>query len=128
MKKKIKPHPTIALDFDGVLNQYSGYRGKAFFGKPRRGVKAFLHSLAEAEINVIVFTTRKDFASLERWFAKYSLPQPRKITNEKPLAQAYVDDRAVRFTGNYTKLSQDLKTFGVYWRPDTKPFNKLKKR
>ena len=38
------------------------------------------------------------------------------VTNVKPISTMYIDDRAIKFNGNYDKTLNDIKNFQVYWK------------
>lgn len=124
-RKSSKNAPLLALDFDAVLAEYTGWKGFKFTGKPRKGVRAFLQHLESSGVPFVVLTTRGDTKTVHEWFVKHKLPMPQRITNEKIPAQAYVDDRAVRFNGDYDELISQLKEFAVYWKTHRKPFKDL---
>lgn len=89
----------IAVDFDGVLNNYEGYDPHNLF-TPRKGCKEFLIELNK-KYDVIIYSTR-DSSNIIKWLEKYHLDQYVKtVTNKKPPAVAYIDDRAIRFEGDY---------------------------
>lgn len=88
---------TVAVDFDGVLHQYDGWKGADHFDEPYPWAKEFLERCKEVGYQVIIYTTR-DVLAVEMWLAKYQLLSLTSgIRNEKPPAIAYVDDRGVRF-------------------------------
>lgn len=97
----------VAVDLDGVLAQYDGWKGVDHFGAPIPGAREFLAALRE-RWNVVVFTARcnpeihrgESADSLRRrveaWLRANDLPFDHVWTEPgKPLAFAFVDDRAV---------------------------------
>ena len=38
------------------------------------------------------------------------------VTNVKPLAVMYIDDRAINFQDDYDKTLEEIKNFKVYWK------------
>lgn len=104
----------IYMDFDGVLNTYTGWQGENELFEPKNGVEIFLKELSE-KFEIYIFTTR-NLLLLTEWLIKYDLRQYiSNITNIKNPAFAYIDDRAVNFDGNYSKLISKLETFSPYW-------------
>lgn len=92
--------PTVAVDFDGVLNTYTGWVGEDVLFDPRPGCEAFLRDLAR-HYRVVVHTTREPWR-VRGWLADHRLAAyVTDITQTKPRAVAYIDDRAVRFDGDY---------------------------
>lgn len=103
----------VAVDLDGVLAEYDGWEGLDDIGDPVEGARQFCERLREdMDLEVVVFTTRsnpdpfnegENRASPERchaivkgWLEKHDIPHDRVFTGRgKPIAVAYVDDRAV---------------------------------
>src|SRR5687768_47063 len=54
IKKRKK---TVAVDLDGVIASYDGYRGNAHFGAPIDGVVEFL-TLLHSRYKVVIFSSR----------------------------------------------------------------------
>ena len=105
---------TIAIDFDGVLNNYSGYDEKEL-GTIRDGCKEFIEEISK-DYTIIIFTSR-NHTHVENWIRYYHLDKYiRNVTNTKPPAVAYIDDRGLRFNGNYTEILESLKDINPYWK------------
>lgn len=105
---------TICVDFDGVLNNYKGY-DKDNLGTPREGVKEFLETLSQ-EYDVVIFSARR-YTKIIKWLTDYGLIQyVSNVTQYKFPAVAYIDDRALKFKGNYTETLKELKKFKPYWK------------
>ena len=104
---------TIAIDFDGVISNYQGYKGKGNFAPPVPGCKNFLDKLREEGWTIIVFTTRSEIPQIEAYMLEFRIPYD--YINENPenkkldcspwkiLADIYLDDRAICFEGVYSK-------------------------
>lgn len=104
----------IAIDFDGVLNNYSGWAGEDELGTPRECTELFLKMLSE-RFKVVVFTVR-DSQRVRNWLKEYNLLyMVDHITNRKPKAIAYIDDRAINFNGNYVEVLEKLDDFHTWW-------------
>lgn len=102
---------SIAVDLDGVLARYDGWRGVDHIGEPLPGAAEFLRRLKAMGARVVIYTTRTnaDPAVSERresvemltqrvrlWLDAHGLPYDEIYVGQgKPLASAYVDDRAV---------------------------------
>ena len=102
----------ICVDFDGVLNNYTGWQGEEELFTPRENSKEFLRRLKQ-EYNIIIFTTR-DTDNVKEWMDLYKMPY-NSITNKKEGAYAYIDDRALKFNGNYNDCLKELEDFKTYW-------------
>ena len=89
---------TIAVDFDGVLHAYSkGWNGGSIYDSPVPGSQEAIRSLQHVGFEVIIFTTRENLSEVSAWLVRNEFPSV-AVTNRKPLAFAYIDDRAIRFT------------------------------
>ena len=109
----IKFKMNIAVDFDGVLNNYSGYDPHDLC-TPRSGVEDFLKQLNK-QFDVIIYSTRNS-SHIVKWLEKYHLDKYIKVvTDKKPVAVAYIDDRAIRFNGDYQECLDNLIT-KAYWQ------------
>lgn len=111
----------VAVDFDGVLNTYDGWRGPYDLFEPRKGVGLFLAKLDE-KYNVIIFTNREP-SHVWGWLEEYNLAvYVHRVTNKKPRAFVYVDDRAYKFEGDYDKAIEDIDVFTTHWEPNSIEF------
>ena len=105
---------TIALDFDGVLNNYTGWKGEKCLYTPLPGLEDFLSTLNE-EYDVVIFTCR-DIRKVYTWLEKYDLRKYVKVVTEtKPKAMIYIDDRALKFEGNYIETLNKINKFKTWW-------------
>jgi hypothetical protein len=110
--------PTIAVDFDGVLNTYTGWKGEDELFQPRPGAREFLEALA-AGFTVVIHSTRAA-AKIREWLSVHGMADfVWEVTNRKVPAVAYIDDRAVRFDGDYAAALEALKNFRPHWRDDS---------
>lgn len=114
-----KSHPkTICIDFDGVIADYSkGFQGADVFGDPLPGAAAAITKLKLDGWKVIIFTTRKATVGLENYLRFNGIPfdeinsnsdQPEGSNPGKPIADVYLDDRAVRFE-DWQQAPADIK-------------------
>ena len=104
---------TVAVDFDGVLNNYTGYDPNDL-GTIRDGAKDFLETLHQ-KYTVIIYSTRNS-TDIIYWLKRYHLDKYiNRVTNNKPPAVAYIDDRAIRFNGNYDECLESF-TEKAYWQ------------
>ncbi len=116
-KRLRAPRPRVCVDLDGVLAAYAGWQGLEFMGAPLPGAVEFTRRLSQVA-DVLIFTTRctvephraelgepsrpaSDLAPRLLHRVKYWLDQHGFSYAEvwsgqgKPLASAYIDDRAV---------------------------------
>lgn len=115
---------TLAVDFDGVIHAYrEGWRGGEVYDRPVFGARYALHVLAQT-YRVVVFTAREDLGAVRGWLRLHSLDQyVAEVTNVKPPAWAYVDDRAVRFEGEWMQTLGTLHDLASRdaWDPAVQP-------
>lgn len=102
MKRK-----TVCIDLDATLAEYDGWQGVEHIGDPIPGSQAFVAAVSEFA-DVVIFTTRmnadvnashsiSDLGQLiQDWLTEHGFSAVGIWCGQgKPLAAAYVDDRAV---------------------------------
>lgn len=108
---------TIAIDFDGVLNQYQGWVQGAPIPEPAPDALFFLTELA-SEATVIIFTCRET-REVWDWLHHHQMERlVSHVTNTKPAAFCYVDDRAICHQGDLVSTLEQIKTFEPHWKKD----------
>lgn len=91
---------TIAVDFDGVIHRYSeGWKDGAIYDAPIKGAKEAIEELSK-HYEVVVFTARDNLDDVKTWLKLHSIIVS-DVTNKKPIASFYIDDRAVEFKGSW---------------------------
>jgi hypothetical protein len=111
---------TVCLDFDGVMNTYDGWMGPEYLFEPRQGLKEFLSKLNEAGFKIVVNSTRTA-KSIYGWLDEHSLRgYIDLVTDTKAPAVAYIDDRGIRFNGNFDAVFEELLNFKVFWEREKK--------
>jgi hypothetical protein len=106
--------PIVCVDLNGVLDRYRGWKDPAHWDPPRRGAAGFLARLA-SEFQVIVFTTRYA-PDARRWLRRHDLLRHvTAVTDRKPAAHVFVDDRAVCFTGSFRAALASVRSFKAHW-------------
>lgn len=106
---------TIAIDFDGVLNQYKGYDPKNLY-EMRSGAREFLEELNK-NYEIKIYSSREPH-SIRIWLKHNQLEHLIKdISKDKPPAIAYIDDRAIRFNGDYTEILEKVEE-KTYWEKE----------
>ena len=107
----------IMIDLDGVLNEY----GKEPFDENyipeiKSGVEKFLKELKTPDTDLYLFTTR-NLLLAAKWLERNKIDKYFKdVTNVKSMAYLYIDDRAIRFDGDFSKTINEIKNFRAYWK------------
>lgn len=96
--------PTIAIDLDGTICGYEGWQGPEHFGTVREGCVEALAELHDAGWRIIIHTTRGNTNAVAEFLTAEDVPfdyinqnpdQPKDANPGKPIADVYVDDRAI---------------------------------
>ena len=108
---------TVAVDLDGVLAQYDGWKGVDHIGQPIAGARDFLQALHE-HFDILIYTTRcceeinpPEKAHLlvnrvRKWLDDNEMPYDDIWDGQgKPIYIACVDDRAVACTPQNTQFA-----------------------
>jgi hypothetical protein len=112
--------PIACIDLNGVLDSYTGWQGPAHFDPPRHGAREFLEALRSRGFKIVVFTTRYD-ADVWRWLRAHGLERLiSDVTDRKPAAHVFVDDRAICFRGDFANTLREIEAFAAHWehKPD----------
>lgn len=117
---------TIAIDFDGVINSYSGWMGKGVFEPPIPGAALSITLLKQRGHTIIINTTRSEVLQIREYLHKWEIPydyinhNPDNIRLElsptKVLADIYIDDRNIPFRGDWSDTLERIENFKVWWR------------
>lgn len=107
--------PVVCVDLNGVLDAYTGWRGPEHWDDPRPGAEEFLRELHERGFRVVIFTTRWE-DDARGWLARHGLDRwVAAVTDRKPAAHVFVDDRAVCFRGDFGETLQEILRFRAHW-------------
>jgi hypothetical protein len=107
--------PIACIDLNGVLDAYTGWKGAAHFDPPRHGARAFLEALRARGYRIVIFTTRYE-QDVWRWARRHALDDLiSAVTDRKPPAHVFVDDRAVCFRGDFDSTLRDIDAFTAHW-------------
>lgn len=113
MQKQFKK--TILIDLDGVLNQYQGIFDKEFIPQLKDGAKEFLEEL-EKEFELKLFTTRNKLQAA-KWLIENNIEKYfNDITNVKDISWLIIDDRCLKFEGDYKELNNKIKNFKPWYK------------
>lgn len=133
MKKKGK---TICIDFDGVLSDYSsGYQGEDIFGDMIKGADSATQILKEKGWTVIIYTTRPVTDALKKWLEDNKISydyinenpdQPKDSEGSKLMADIYLDDRGMRFNGDWDWTIRDIASFIPWEKKENEETKKQK--
>jgi hypothetical protein len=119
-----EPDRIACVDLNGVLDGYMGWRGPEHFDPPRSGAREFLAALDARGFRIVVFTTRYA-PDVWMWLREYRLDHlVADVTDRKPAAHVFIDDRAVCFRGSFTSTLQEVDKFAAHWEqpvPREKP-------
>jgi hypothetical protein len=101
----------VCIDLDGVLAKYDGWHtdGWQEIGEPIEGAVEFVNNIKALGCRIIIFTTRCNvdvnsyapsyeylISRVEAWLNKHGFDYDEVYYGQgKPMASAYIDDRAV---------------------------------
>jgi hypothetical protein len=116
---------TIAIDFDGVIHQYSKgwYKGE-IYDPPVKGTREAITKLKNEGHKIIIFSVRTNkiyhqgegqLQLMRNWLAEHNIPYDKIWNYGKPIADVYIDDRAVTFRGNWEQTLNDISGFTPWW-------------
>jgi len=118
-----KTKKVLAVDLDGTLLKYSGWKGETEFGEPIPGVKEVLQQVRDAGWAIVIWTIRNQPEALSAHLNKHNIPfdyinqnpygPPR--TGPKIFADVYLDDRAICFQGETTGLVERILNFKPWY-------------
>lgn len=121
---------TIAVDFDGVIHGYSkGWNGGDIYDPPVPGTREALEKLKADGWKIYIFSTRtnKIFrkkeeadqeAAMKNWLAEHQIPYDKIWTFGKPMADIYLDDRAIGFRGDWQQSLAEIAAFEPWTKED----------
>lgn len=97
----------IAVDFDGVLATYDGWKGFDVLGQPQIEAIKAIRKLKEMGYQIIIFTTRIETPTIHEWLKRHDVPFDAVNSNKhnppftsiKPIYHCIIDDRAVNYHG-----------------------------
>jgi len=87
----------FAIDFDRVIHRQSrGWQDGEIYDPPVDGSKEIIQGLKDSGNEIIIFTAREKLDPVKKWLQSHGFPDI-PVTNRKPLASYYIDDRAIHF-------------------------------
>ena len=94
--------PAVVVDFNGVFDQYEGWNGEVREFPPADGIDVFLKELRTEFKCIIVVSATMPIEKVMSWLEKYKLNHlVDYVSNHKPPARVYIDDKAVRHEGDF---------------------------
>ncbi len=111
---------TIAIDFDGVINSFkSGWKGPEFTDEPVNGAFEAINILLNEGYKVIIYSTRAETVEGKNTIYNYLLGnginiREIEVTDKKPIALVYIDDRTIKFSGNWNETLDKIKKFKTW--------------
>jgi arginine repressor len=109
--------PIVAVDLDGTILEYDGWKGEDHFGKPRVGARKGLRELQRTGNLVVIHTCRGNTQAVKDVLHEHDLPydyvnenphQP-PGTSDKIQAEVYIDDRAVQARQPWSQITKETK-------------------
>lgn len=114
---------TIVLDFDGVIHSYtSGWKGiEVIPDPPTNGAREAIEIMRQNYEVVVVSSrcsTEEGRQAVQNWLIHHKILVDR-IMAEKPPHVVVVDDRAIRFEGNWADVLLDIPKASIPWNKKT---------
>ena len=108
----------LAIDFDGVIHGYqSGWQGPLLtLDPPVPGVREFIEDI-RTDYKIYVHSTRAEteegYTAIVDYMKQHNIYYD-VITNTKPPARVYLDDRGMLFYGTFEGLSDKIRSFRTW--------------
>lgn len=116
---------TICIDIDGTICRYEEWQGPDHFGTVLPGAKEAIYRLHEDGWYIIIFSTRSNLESIHKFLIRNDIyfdainhnpHQPDNALGGKPIADVYLDDRAVTFRGDWDVAYEEVISFSPWDR------------
>lgn len=103
----------IAIDFDGVIHDHKNPVEGRRMGGPIEGAQKAIKILKlQRNFKIVIFSvwggTLQGQSTIGEWMKFYSIPYD-EITNIKPNALAYIDDKGIRYE-NWSQVLDLIKS------------------
>jgi len=121
---------TVCIDIDGTISRYIEWVDAKTFGEVLPHCAETIHHLKADGWYVIIYTTRADKDEITKFLGKYNIPfdainenpnQPENAIGGKPMADVYVDDRAIQFDGDWAGAYEKITGFKSWEEGPLKP-------
>jgi hypothetical protein len=109
---------TLAVDLDGTILQYDGFKGVGIFGEPIDGARETLSRLKDDGWFIVVDTCRGEVPQIVEHLVIHGIPfdsvnthpfQPATANPGKPMAEYRIDDTAIHFNGSWNDIYNEIK-------------------
>ncbi len=118
---------TICIDIDGTISKYIEWVDANTFGDVLPHCAEAVHRLKADGWYVIIYTTRTDKAAIKNFLDNNNVPfdsinenpnQPANAIGGKPIADVYIDDRAMQFDGHWENVYERVTSFSTWEEVD----------
>jgi len=126
---------TLAIDLDGTILEYDGFKGVDIFGSPIDGARETLQKFKEDGWFIVIDTCRGNVPQVIERLILFDIPfdsvnkhpfQPSTANPGKPIAEYRIDDSAIHFNGDWASVYDEvgrreqmrlLHAMRVVWQP-----------
>ena len=121
---------TVCIDIDGTISRYIEWVNSKTFGEVLPHCAETIHHLKADGWFVIIYTTRADKNEISKFLGNHNIPfdainenpnQPENAKGGKPIADVYVDDRAIQFDGDWAGAYEKITGFKSWEEGPLKP-------
>lgn len=111
---------TICIDIDGTICRYSVWQGESHFGEVLPDASESIRRLHNDGWYIIIYSTRSSKDEIRRFLEEQGIYhdsinhnpyQPYNAIGGKPIADVYLDDRAVTFKGSWHEAYKEVVNF-----------------
>lgn len=102
----------LAVDFDGVVHDPNNKKPNYKLGQPIQGAQEALSQLKKNGALIVIHSvwadTEQKRQAMSEWCRYFNIPYD-FITNQKPIADFYIDNHGLRFE-SWAQTLRDIKT------------------
>ena len=109
-----------AVDFDNTIIKWGNFPPEVIGPEPH--VKKYLQEIKDMGFYISIHTCRtscefhkhlidrqEEVRKIEEYMKKYELPYDEILVVDKPIAQFYIDDSAIRYNGSWEDVVAEMK-------------------